>query len=140
MTVKTTLKPTSTVPKGAVVMSDMELAHLGGVERAIRDGNPQHIGVQLQVEPIHQAERAERLLREVAFQPAAGLVAEFGDAGIDHRLVVLVILVHQITHSPAVGSAGFSVRSGRTVGPSARIRSLMCAGRTPVASRLASTR
>lgn len=34
MTVKTTLKPTSFVPKGAVVMSDIELAHLGGGEIA----------------------------------------------------------------------------------------------------------
>ena len=117
-----------------------QLVHLGGVQRPVGNRYPQHVGVQLQVEPVHQPQRAERLLRQVALEPAAGLVAEFLDAGIDHRLVVLIILVHQITHSPAAGSAGFNVRSGRTVGPSARIRSLMWAGRTPAASRLASIR
>ena len=47
-------------------------------------------------------------------------------------------LSYQITHSPAVGSAGFNVRSGRTVGPSARTRSLMCAGRGPSGVAIAS--
>jgi hypothetical protein len=43
----------------------------------------------------------------VAFETAAHLIAEFLDAGIDHRLVISVVLVHQITHWPAsaIGSA-----------------------------------
>ena len=94
--------------------------------------------MKLEVEPVHQPQRAERFLGQVAFEPAADLVAEFLDAGIDHRLVVLVITIHQITQFPASGSAGFSVRSGRTVGPSARMRSLMWAGRTPPSSFTAS--
>ena len=61
---------------------------------------------------------------------ARGLVAEFGDAGIDHGLVVGIILIHQTTPAAASGSPGRSVKSSRTVGPNARMRSLMWAGRT----------
>ena len=87
--------------------------------------------MELEIEPVHQPQRLELVLGQVAFEPAPRLVAEFGDAGVDHRLVVMVIAVHQITQFQAAGSAGLTARSARTVGPSARMRSLICAGRTP---------
>ena len=62
--------------------------HLARIERAIGDGDAQHIGVELQVEPVHQPQRLELVFGQLAFQPAAGLIAEFLDAGIDHRLIV----------------------------------------------------
>ena len=103
--------------------------HLPAVERAVRDGDAQHVGVELKIEPIHQPERLELIFGQLPFETSAGLIAEFLDAGIDHSLVVLVIFIHQITQLPISGSAGLRVRSGRTVGPSARTRSLMCDGR-----------
>ena len=108
-----------------------EHPHLTAVERAIGNGNAQHIGVQLQVEAVHQAQRLELIFGHVTGQAAAHLIAKFSDAGIHNRLIILVIFIHQITQLPAFGSAGFNVRSGRTVGPSARTRSLIWAGRGP---------
>ena len=70
-----------------------------------------------------------RIISDPWLSDAALIINEFGDVGIDHLLVVLVVSVHQITHWPISGSAGLSVRSGRTVGPSARTRSLIWAGR-----------
>ena len=104
--------------------------HLRRIQRAVRHRDAQHVGMQLKVKPVLQAQGAELLFRQAAVEAAAHLIAEFGDAGINHRLVILVVLVHQITQLPACGSEGFNVRSGRTVGPSARMRSLMWAGRT----------
>ena len=69
-------------------------AHLRAAQRAIGHGDAQHIGVELQVEPVLQAQRAELFLGQRAVDAAAGLVAEFLDAGVDHRLVVAVVLVH----------------------------------------------
>ncbi len=131
------------LPGGEMAVAAVVLAgdvrqrvHLPRIERAVRDRHPQHVGVELKVEPVLEPQRLELVVVHLAGDPAAYLVAEFLDAGVDHRLVVLVVLVHQITQSLASGSAGFSVRSGRTVGPSARTRSLICAGRTlPSASR-----
>ena len=102
-----------------------QLAHLARIERAIGDGDAQHVGVELEIEPVLQPQGLELVVRHLAGDAAAGLVAEFLHAGIDHRLVVLVVSIHQITQLPASGSAGLRVRSGRTVGPSARIRSLI---------------
>jgi hypothetical protein len=37
-------------------------AHLRAVQRAIGDRHPQHVGVKLQVEPVHQPQRLELVL------------------------------------------------------------------------------
>src|SRR5690606_22649829 len=108
-----------------------QLAQLSAVERSVRYRDPQHVGVKLQIEPVLQAQRLELIVGHLPGDPAADLVAEILDARLNHRVIVLVVLVHQITQLPASGSAGLRVRSGRTVGPSARMRSLICAGRTP---------
>ena len=143
--------------------------HLAAVQRAIGYSDTEHISMELQIKPIHQAQRLELVFGHLARQPPLYLIAKFFDASIDDGLVKGVIFIHRsipfalslskgfsfysrsekksastssartgvgslsyhITHSPAVGSAGFNVRSGRTVGPSARTRSLMCAGRGP---------
>ena len=124
------------LPRGEVAVAAIVLLrdrrqhpHLTAVERAIGNRHAQHVGVQLQVEAVHQPQRLELVFAQLACQPAFALVAKLGHAGIDHGLVVLVVGVHQITCSIACGSSGLRVRSGRTVGPSARTRSLICEGR-----------
>ena len=63
-----------------------QLVHLAAAERAIGNGHPQHIGVQLQVEPVHQAQRFEFILGQGAVNAAFNLPAElrvaFGDKGV----------------------------------------------------------
>ena len=117
------------IPAVVFVRDIRQRVHLLAIERAIGDGDAQHIGMQLEIEPVHQPERLELVFGQLAFETTTRLVAEFLDAGIDHRLVVMIVFVHQITQLPISGSAGLRVRSGRTVGPSARTRSLICDGR-----------
>src|SRR3546814_16693583 len=50
-----------------------------------------------------------------------------------------VTMSAHITQLPRLGSAGLRVRSGRTVGPRARMRCLICAGRGPSAVASART-
>jgi hypothetical protein len=45
-----------------------EHAHLPRRQRAVGNGDAQHVGVQLQVEPVHQPERPELVLVELARQ------------------------------------------------------------------------
>ena len=52
-----------------------QLAHLARVQRAVGDRHAQHVGVQLQVEPVHQAQRAELVLGQRAVKAALDLVA-----------------------------------------------------------------
>ena len=71
-----------------------ELAQLPRGERAVGDGDAQHVGVELQVDAVHQPQRLELVLGELARQPAADLVAELGHA-LAHELgVELVVAVH----------------------------------------------
>ncbi len=114
--------------------------HLPAIQRAIGNGDAQHIGVQLQVKAVHQPQRLELVLGQLAVQPPLALVAKFGHARVDHRLVVMVVFIHQITSRTAAGSSGLRVRSGRTVGPRPRMRSFTWAGRgVPSASGAAAT-
>ena len=69
-------------------------AHLLGRQRAVGDRDPQHVGVQLQIDAVHQAQDLEFVLGQRAGEPAAHLVAEFGDALVDQRLVEIVVAVH----------------------------------------------
>ena len=68
--------------------------HLPPVKRAIGDGDAQHIGVQLQIEAVHQPQRLELILGQFARHPALGLVAEFIDAGVNDGLVNPVVTIH----------------------------------------------
>ncbi len=123
--------PRGEVPVSAVVfVRDVgQGVHLAAVQRAIGNGDAQHVGVQLEIQTIHQPQRLELVLGQLAVETALRLVAKFRNARVDHLLVVLVIGIHQITSWIAWGSSGLSVRSPRTVGPKARTRSLICAGR-----------
>ena len=75
-----------------------QLAHLLARQRAIGDGDAQHIGVQLEIEAVHQPKRLELILGQRAGQAALRLVAKFLDAGVDDGLVIAVITIHGSDH------------------------------------------
>ena len=71
-----------------------ELAHLLGVQLAIRDGYTQHIGMQLQVDPVLQAQRLEVFFLELALETTLHLTAELLRALPDQRAIEFVVTVH----------------------------------------------
>ena len=71
-----------------------ELAHLARIEDAIGHGDPQHIGVELQVEAVHQPMRAELLFGQFAAEAPRHLVAELLDSRRDEGGVEIVIVIH----------------------------------------------
>ena len=102
-------------------------AHLVGRQRAVRDRDPQHVGVQLQIDAVHQAQDLELVLGQRAGEPAAHLVAEFRDALVDQRLVEIVVAVHLLEPQAAPGSV--------KVGPASRMRSRRLPGSTRLSAR-----
>ena len=70
-----------------------QLAQLARRQRAVGDGDAQHVGMELQVEAVGEPERLELLLGELAREPAAHLVAELLDPLGDQRAVVVVVAV-----------------------------------------------
>ena len=50
--------------------------HLGAVQRAVGDGDPQHIGVELQVEPVLEPDRLELLFGDLAGKAPLALLAD----------------------------------------------------------------
>ncbi len=63
-------------------------------QRAVGDGDAEHVGVQLQIHPVLQPQHLEFVLGEFAGEPALHLVAEFGDAFVDQCAIEFVICVH----------------------------------------------
>ena len=53
-----------------------ELAHLLGAQLAVRDRDAQHVGMQLQVDTILQAQRLEMLFLQLALETTLHLAAE----------------------------------------------------------------
>ncbi len=76
-----------------------ELAHLARVEDAIRNRDPQHVGVQLQIDAIHQAMGAELLLGKFPAEAPRHLVTELFDPRRDESGVEIVIMIHDRTPS-----------------------------------------
>ena len=113
-----------------------EAAHLPRRERAIGDGDAQHIGVQLKIEPVHQAEGPKLVLGRSAREAAANLLTKLGDA-LPHEGGVIIII--EISRGGRVGARGLQrimrghaasparsvpdclPRSGLTLGPLIRI-------------------
>ena len=94
--VKLDVLPRGEMAVAAIVAArDMrQHAQLRRRQRAVRDGDPQHVGVQLQIDAVHQPQRLELVLGQFAGQPARHLVAEFRDALGDQRPVEIVVDVH----------------------------------------------
>ena len=88
--------------------------HLPTVERSIGNGDPQHIGVKLQIDPVHQPQRLELVLGQGAGGAARHLVGKLRHPLTHQGVVELVIAIHQPTPPATLWP---------TVGPAARIRS-----------------
>ena len=71
-----------------------QLAQLGAVQLTVGDGDPQHVGVELQVQPVLQAQRAEFFFAELAGQASFDLIAELARAVLHEGLIVGVVGVH----------------------------------------------
>ena len=82
-----------------------ELAQLPGRQRAVGDGDPQHIGVELKVDAVHQAQRLELVLGDLALEAPRHLVAELRDPRLDEGVVELVITVERAHYSAASSSS-----------------------------------
>ncbi|MNR19539.1 hypothetical protein D3C85_1363360 [compost metagenome] len=95
-----------------------QLAHLTTVHDAIGHGDPRHIGVQLQIDAVHQPQRFELVLAQFAAAAAVDLIAEFRDALADQGGVEFVVTIHQRASRRAAKS-----RLWPTVGPAERMRS-----------------
>ncbi len=84
------------MPVAAVVFAgDMgEHPHLLGIQRPIGDRDAQHVGVQLKVDAVHQAQRLEGILGQFTGEAAADLIAELLHAARNKSVVEFVVTVH----------------------------------------------
>ena len=71
-----------------------ELAHLARGQDAVGHVDPQHVGVELQIEAVHQTQGFELVLVQLAAEPAPDLAAELPDALGDQPVIELVVAVH----------------------------------------------
>src|ERR1700722_11770710 len=71
-----------------------ELAHLARIEHAIGNGDAQHIGVELQVEAVHQPMGAKLLFGQFAAEAARDLIPKLLDSRGDEGGVEIVIMIH----------------------------------------------
>lgn len=87
------------VTVAAVILArDMgEHAHLAARQGAIGNGDAQHIGVKLQIDAVHQAQRLEGVFRKLAAQTALDLIAELFDAGGNEGVVEFIVTVHRVS-------------------------------------------
>ena len=77
-------------------------AHLVRRQRAVGNGDPQHVGVQLQIDAVHQPQRLEFVLGQFAGQPARDLAAEFVNPFRQQSPVEFVVVIHATLHIPKV--------------------------------------
>ena len=71
-----------------------ERAKLIRRQRAIRNRDPQHVGVKLQIDAVHQPQRLEFVFGQFARQPARHLIAKFVHPFGHQRAVEIVVDVH----------------------------------------------
>ncbi len=104
-------------------------AKLVGRQRPVGDGDPQHVGVQLQIEAVHQAQGLELVLGQLARQPPAALFAELAVPVGQEFLVDGVVAVHGGDLLPLdQGQPGpwSGPRRGRGRAPRCRVRPRPC--------------
>ena len=83
-----------------------ERLHLARRQRSVGNGHTQHVGVELQVDAVHQAQRLELVFCQRAGDATLHLVAELGDAVGDEGGVELVVAIHQFTPGATGWAAG----------------------------------
>ena len=72
-----------------------QLAHLAAVQRPIGDRHAQHIGMQLQIKPVHQTQRLELIFRKRAINPPRHLSRELRHAFAQKGFVKVTIEIHR---------------------------------------------
>jgi len=70
-------------------------AQLRAGEHAVRDADAQQRRMALDVDAVLQPQGAKLVLRQLAGEIAARLVAELRHAGVDESLVVIVVPIHE---------------------------------------------
>ena len=63
-------------------------------QRAIGNSDPEHIGMELQINAVLQPQHLEFVFGQFTGKPALHLIAEFRDPLVDQRAVEFVICVH----------------------------------------------
>ena len=61
---------------------------------AVRNRDPQHVSVELQVDAVHQPERLEFVFRQFTGEPARDLIAKLRNTFVDDGPVEFVVSVH----------------------------------------------
>ena len=74
-----------------------EGSQLGRREHAVRNGNPQHRCVLLDVQAVLKTQRPELVLGQLARQEPSRLIAELSDPAGDQRAVKIVVAVHGVS-------------------------------------------
>ena len=134
------------LPRGEVAVALVVLSrdvrehpHLLRAERAVGHRDPEHVGVELQVDAVLQAERLELVLVELAGQPPRDLVAELRDAFLDEGVIEFVVAIHDRDPQAASSSTARSLSfECPVVGPSARICSRSRTGTSRAPTRVTS--
>ncbi len=114
-----------------------EHAHLRGRQRAIGNGDAQHIGVELEIETVLQPQRTELVFAEFACKAPSDLFAKLRDAAGDEIAVEFIVAIHG--YFPAAASRFLSSAPKSTVGPLARMSSRRRSGTGLPASIVTST-
>src|SRR6266702_403367 len=63
-------------------------------QRSVGNRDAEHVGVQLQIDAVLQAQHLEFVLGQLARETALHLVAEFRDALVDQRAIDFIVSVH----------------------------------------------
>jgi hypothetical protein len=63
-------------------------------QRAVGNGDAEHVGVQLQINAVLQPQHLEFVLGELAGKTALHLIAKFRHAFVDQRAIEFVICIH----------------------------------------------
>ena len=65
-----------------------------GRKRAVWHVDAKHVGVQLHVQAVHEPQRPELVLGELAVEPSLHLAPKLRDALRDERVVEFVVAIH----------------------------------------------
>ncbi len=86
------------MPVAAIVLArnGCQHAHLCRTQQTVRHRNAQHIGVDLHVQPVLQAQDTEFVFRQFARQTTANLVAKLRDAFGGDLVIELIVTVHLV--------------------------------------------
>ena len=98
-----------------------ELPQLARRERAIGDGDAQHVGVKLEIDAVLESERLELVFCDRTVEAARDLIRELGHPLAHETLVEFIVAIHgqalRWLRSVKVESSACLPRSSRMLGP-----------------------